>query len=86
MGINIFEKKLIYVSVETFDHPNTLIWNPVQAIHEHENCYRIIEPNPDPEHEHWQFSFNDIVICKNHEFAENEFGLIAFEKCPHTNL
>ena len=77
------EKTLIYISANTYNHPNTLSWIPVNAIHEHENCYRITESSSDPEHEYWQFTFDDVVDCKNNKFAENEFGLIAFEKCKH---
>ena len=79
----MFEKQLIYVNVESYDHPNTLIWHPVQSIHEHENCYRIIEQNPDSEHWYQDFDFGDLVSCENHKFAENEFGLIVVEKCSH---
>ena len=74
---------LIYVSVTTYTHPNTLDWYPVKAFHEHENCYRILESSADPEHEYWKFSLNEIVRCYDYKFAENEFGLIAVEKCPH---
>ena len=77
------EQTLIYISVSTYDHPNTLIWQPVRAVHEHGNCYRIMESSSDCEHEYWQYAFNDIVICNNNKFAENEFGLIAIEKCNH---
>ena len=81
----MLEKTLIYISVSMFDHPTTTIWHPVQVVHEHENCYRIIEESDDPEHEYWQFSFDEIVHCKEHKFAEGEFGLIAFEKCNHNS-
>ena len=79
----MFEKTLIYVSVESYNQSNTIIWHPVQAVHEHKNCYRVLESSVDPEHEYWQFSFNEIVKCDEHEFAKNEFGLIAVEKCNH---
>lgn len=79
MGINKSEKTLIYVRVECLIQH----WHPVRAIHEHEDCYRIIDTNPDPEHFYLRFSFGDIVQCKENEFAENEFGLIAVEKCNH---
>ncbi len=57
------------------------MWQLVQAVHEHRNCYRIIESSSDPEHEYWQFSFDETVSCNSNQFAENEFGLIAVEKC-----
>lgn len=78
------EKKLIYVNATTFDHPNTFDWVPVQSVHEHENCYRVLESSNDPEHDYWQFSLNDVVRCEEYKFAENEFGLIAVEKCKHS--
>ncbi len=82
-GSNMSEKKLIYVSYTTYVHPNTDGWQPVQAIHEHKNCYRVLEESDDPEHDYWQFSLGDIVECKNNKFAEGEFGLIAIKKCAH---
>ena len=48
-------KNLIYVHATTFDRPNTFTWQPVQSIHEHENCYRIPDSSNDPEHDYWQF-------------------------------
>ena len=80
----MFEKQLIYVSAKSYDHPSRSVLDPVQSIHEHENCYRIIEQNPDPEHWYPDFKFGDLVRCENHKFAENEFGLIAVEKCNHS--
>lgn len=78
-GNKMNEKLIIYVSVQgSIQH-----WYPVEAIQEHENCYRIVEINPDPEHFYWQFTTNEIVCCKENKFAENEFGLIALEKCNH---
>lgn len=77
------KKILIFVSATTYDHPNTFDWIPVQASQEHENCYKILESSSDPEHDYWQFTLNDVVICRAYKFAENEFGLIALEKCSH---
>lgn len=79
----MLEKQIIYVSAKSYDHPDTLIRHSVQSIHEHENCYRIIERNPDTEHWYQDFDFGDLVRCENHKFAENEFGLIAVGKCSH---
>lgn len=79
MGINMNQKTLIFVSIKG----HTLDWYPVIAVHEHENCYRIIERNPDPEHWYQDFDFGDLVRCENHKFAENEFGLVAVDKCNH---
>lgn len=80
------EKVLIYVSATSYDRPNTFTWIPVQAVHEHENCYRILESSDDPEHDYWQFTFDEVVVCEINKFAENEFGLIAIKKCSHENL
>ncbi|HRH44955.1 MAG TPA: hypothetical protein PKY82_25175 [Pyrinomonadaceae bacterium] len=79
----MIKELLIYVSLKTYDHPNTLSWIPVKAIHRHEDCYQIIEENHDPEHCYPQFDFRDVVRCVINKFAENEFGLIAVEKCNH---
>jgi hypothetical protein len=82
-GNNLIEKTLIYLSTTTQDNPNTSTWLPIRSVHEHGNYYRIIESSSDPEHEYWQFGFDEVVDCKNNKFAENEFGLIAVEKCQH---
>ncbi len=69
---------IIYVAVKYSRRPD---WYPVQAVHERENCYRIVETNPDPEHLYWEFSEGDVVKCEKHIFAENEVGLVARVKC-----
>jgi len=82
MGIAMFKKTLIYISVEgSIQH-----WYPIQAIREHENCYRIVDMNPDPEHFYLQFAFDEIVLCEEHKFAEGEFGLVARGKCQHKSM
>lgn len=58
----------------------TDVWRPVQAIYEHDNVYRIISPNPDPEDEQWQFSAGDLVRCKSLRFSGGEVGLVAYSK------
>jgi hypothetical protein len=45
-------------------------WYPVQAIHERENCYRIVEINPDPEHFYLQISFT-AAKCGTSKKADN---------------
>lgn len=74
---------LIYISVKHCDYPKDIDWYPVQSVRVHGNCYRILESSSDPEHEYRQFSQDEIVRCDNQEFSENEFGLIAVEKCRH---
>jgi hypothetical protein len=69
---------IIYVDVQGYP---VKIWNPVQSTHMHDNCYRVLESSPDPEHEYWEFEDGDIVCCESHNFAEGETGLIAVAKC-----
>ena len=69
---------IIYVAVKYSRKPDLY---PVRAIHEGEDCYRIVEVNPDSEHLYWEFGQGDIVKCEEHLFAENEIGLIARAKC-----
>ena len=69
---------LIYVAVEGL---GVELWQPVQAVLEHGNCYRVLESSPDPEHDYWQFSSGDIVRCESHTFAEGEHGLVARGRC-----
>ena len=71
---------LIYVAIED---RNVEIWSPVDAVPEHDDCYRIVTVNDDPEHWYPQFDFGDVVRCEIHTFAEGEFGLVAREKCKH---
>lgn len=77
---------LIYISVKHYDHQKDIDRYPVRPVHIRENCYRILESSSDPEHEYRQFSLNESVRCANREFAENEFGLIAVEKCQHNRM
>ena len=74
------ETVIIYVSVKG---RHEQIWEPVQAINKHGSCYQIIEKNADPEHWYQEFDFGEIVLCEENKFAEDEFGLIALEKCEH---
>ncbi|HLM59216.1 MAG TPA: hypothetical protein VK308_00290 [Pyrinomonadaceae bacterium] len=73
---------LIYVAVDGY---NVEVWSPVDAVPEHDDCYRIVTVNDDPEHWYPQFDFGDVVRCENHTFAEGEFGLVAREKCEHNS-
>lgn len=70
---------LIYVNEST--RIGTPSWHPIEAVHEHGDCYRIISLDPDPEHSYWEFSTDDVVRCESHKFAEGEFGLVARSKC-----
>ena len=55
---------------------------PVEAVKEHDMCFRILDENEDPEHCHWPFECNDIVECIWHYFSENdEPDLVATKKC-----
>ncbi|MDQ3134090.1 MAG: hypothetical protein M3Q76_04680, partial [Acidobacteriota bacterium] len=52
------------------------VWRPVQAIHEHDCFYRIINSNPDPEDEQRQFLSGDLVRCEYRTFSGGEVGLV----------
>ena len=69
---------IIYVSVKGSPVD---VWHPIKSIRVSDDCYRIAESNPDPEHWCWQFDLGDVVRCKNHAFAEGEIGLTAYAKC-----
>lgn len=69
---------IIYVEVQ---ERSIKIWNPLLATHMHKDCYRVLEPNPDPDHEYWQFEAKDVVRCENYTFSEGEDGLIAVARC-----
>lgn len=63
----------IYVYLED---EGTDVWRPVQALRLEDNLFQIVEENPDPEDEHWQFCTGDVVRCR-----EDYLGtLIAVEK------
>lgn len=72
------EFTLIYVAVKGY---SVDVWQPVKAIHIHDNCFRILESSSDPEHDYWEFSYDDVVRCENYIFSEGENGLVARSKC-----
>ena len=48
---------------------------PVQAIHDHDDCYRVEGPVPDDEE--WEFDPGATVICEWTTFADGQQGLLA---------
>jgi len=70
--------ELIYVNVVGFPDGNL---EPVSAEHVHGSCFRITAENDDDEHFPWEFETGEIVICEKVTFYENEFGLVAKNKC-----
>jgi hypothetical protein len=75
------DKPITLIYVNEIGRPGNTNWYPVEAVHEHDNCYRIISVNPDSEHIYWEFDTDDVVSCQTHKFAEGEFGLVARGKC-----
>ena len=43
-------------------------WRPVEAVEEQPGCYRIVEVNPDPTVERWEFASGDLVRCEQQIF------------------
>ncbi|HLM01704.1 MAG TPA: hypothetical protein VK400_11670 [Pyrinomonadaceae bacterium] len=75
------ENPIILIYVNEITRPGDTNWYPVEAVHKHDDCYRIVSLNPDPEHVYWEFYTDDVVRCETIEFAEGEFGLVARSKC-----
>ena len=69
-----------------FDYDALRGYMPVKAILQHDSCYKILDQNPDPEHERWShhFDFGDVVICKQHRFSDDEpLEWLVDGACPH---
>ena len=63
---------------------SSLMIIPVAAVKVHGNCYKILDENPDEEHEPWPFECGEIVECKLHYFSEDDDpDWLAFKKCEH---
>ncbi len=56
------------------------VWRPVEAVHEHEDRYRILSENHDPEDERWEFQQGAVVRCRLRNFADGTRALAAFER------
>jgi len=67
----------IYVSLQ---NEGVDCWRPVEATPLKGDIYEIVDANPFPEEEQWQFSSGDVVRCKEHRFSDGSTGLVAYEK------
>ena len=62
---------------------NEISYCPVEAVKEHEMCFRILDENDD-DHCLWPFNCNETVECVWHRFSENDdLDLVATKKCNH---
>lgn len=52
-------------------------WRPVEAKHQGDDIYLIVDVNPD---EVWEFQQGESVRCRMHTFSGGQTGLVAFEK------
>ncbi len=75
-------KQLVYVNVIGFPGGNL---EPVEALHVHGECFKILGENDDNEHFPWEFVTGEVVKCENVKFYEDESGLVTKSKCECRN-
>jgi hypothetical protein len=58
----------------------TPVWSLVEAVHIHDDLYRITQVNAQPDDECWPFETDSIVRCMSKTTQEGDVILVAHER------